>query len=192
MWGHVVLLLARLISYVGNIFQSPAGNIYAWADSSVVPSWLCRNPQRFKAFVGNCLSEVIELISPNCWQQVKGADNPADSVSRGIIPAEEIKNDLWWEGPQWLRLSESTWPEQPPQLDKPEPLEEKDDESKLVLNAIEEKPSILERLFNYTRLKRVTAWIFHVVHNCGRNPSQRTLGDALTTEELQCAQRCWI
>ena len=114
MWGHVVMLLARLISYVGNILQIPTGNIYAWADSSVVPSWLCRNPQRFKAFVGNCLSEVIELISPNCWQQVKGADNPADSVSRGIIPAEEIKNDLWWEGPQWLRLSESTWPEQPP------------------------------------------------------------------------------
>ena len=85
------VLLARLISYIGNIFPIPTGNIYAWTDSSVVLGWLRRNPRRFKRFVGNRVSEVIELLPPNCWQHVKGADNPADSASRGIFPAELIK-----------------------------------------------------------------------------------------------------
>ena len=55
-----------------------------------------------------------------------------------------------------------------------------------------EKPSILDRFSNYTRLKRVTAWIFHYAHNCGCHPSNRTLTDILTTEELGPAEWCWI
>ena len=71
-------------------------------------------------FVGSHITEVIELIPPNFWQHVKGADNPADLESTGIFPPELVKNDLLWEGPQWLRFSESHWFDQPPTLDNPE------------------------------------------------------------------------
>ena len=73
------MLLARLLSYVENILQFPTDKIYAWTDSSsVVLSWLRGNPRQFKTFVGNRVSEVIELIPPNRWQHMKGLDNPAD------------------------------------------------------------------------------------------------------------------
>ena len=178
------------MSHVGNVLQIPTDDTYAWTDSLVVLSWLRRNPRRFKTFVGNRVSEVIEIIPPNRWRHVKGTDNPADAASRGIFPAELIKNDLWWEGPQWLRLRESRWPDQPSLLEKPEPQEEKDDEPRLALVTMEET-SILDR-FSYTRLKRVTAWVFRFIKNCGCQAPMRALTGALTTEELQSAERYWI
>ena len=90
------VLLARLIGHVGNILQIPNSNIHAWTDSLVVLSWLRRNPRRFRTFVGNRVSEVIESVPPNRWQHVKGIDNPADPASRGLFPTELMKNGLWW------------------------------------------------------------------------------------------------
>ena len=134
---------------------------------------------------------MMKLIPPNCWQHVKGADNPADTVSRGIFPSELIKNYLRWEGPQWLWLSESHWRDQSPLLDKPEPHQERDEEPNLAITTVEE-PSLLDRFSNYTRLKRVTAWMFRFVHNCVPNTSKRTPSNTLTTEELQSAEWYWI
>ena len=31
---------------------------------------------------------------------------PADPVSRGINPEETIRDDLWWNGPRWLKTEE--------------------------------------------------------------------------------------
>ena len=181
------VLLARLY-YARNILQIPTGDTYTWTDSLVILSWLRGNPQRFKMLVGNRVSEVIELIPPNRWQHVKGVvNNPADPASRAsrvIFPAELIKNDLWWEGPQWLRLSKSCWPDQPPLSNKLEPNEEKGDETCLVLTTVEET-STLDRFSNYTRLKRGRAWMFRFLHSCGCQTSTRTLSNTLTADELQ-------
>ena len=88
------VLLARLVNHVGKVLQIHTNDAYAWTDSLVVLSWLRGNPRRFKTFVGNRVSEVMELIPPNRWQHVKGSDNPADSASRGVFPAELIKHVL--------------------------------------------------------------------------------------------------
>ena len=186
------LLLTKLIRHVGKILQIPTSDTYAWTDSLVVLSWLRGNPRRFRMFVGNRVSEIVKSIPPNRWQHVRGYDNPADSASTGIFPAELKKNNQWWEGPHWLKLPESHWPDQPSLLDDHEPHDERrNEEPCLALMAVEED-SILDRFSNYTRLKRVTAWMFRFVHNRGRHTSARTLSGALTTKELQSAERCWI
>ena len=43
---------------------------------------------------------------------MKGVDNPADCASRGLFPSELIDHNLWWEGPDWLKLPSSHWPDQ--------------------------------------------------------------------------------
>ena len=35
-----------------------------------------------------------------CWRHCSGEKNPADLLSRGVIPSE---NEIWWQGPTWLR-----------------------------------------------------------------------------------------
>lgn len=55
-------------------------------DSTVVLNWLISNPRRFKAYVGNRISHIIELIAPERWGHVEGISYPADCASRGMQP----------------------------------------------------------------------------------------------------------
>ena len=46
--------------------------------------------------------------SPDQWRHVSTAVNPADYLTRGV-KVEELVN-LKWEGPEYLKQDESTWP----------------------------------------------------------------------------------
>ena len=47
----------------------------------VVLCWLKRNPRRFKTFVGNRVSNVIDLVPSDRWHHVRSEENPADPAS---------------------------------------------------------------------------------------------------------------
>jgi hypothetical protein len=98
-------LLARLLYHVQNTFGLPLNCVYAWTDSTIVLSWLVGNPRCFKTYVGNRIYHILELTSPDRWNHVDGADNPADSPSRGLLPSELLGHGLWWYGPKWSRLN---------------------------------------------------------------------------------------
>ncbi len=70
------------------------------------------NPRRFKTYLGNRVSHIVELISPECWGHVEGKENPADCASRGLLPSELLGQSLWWNGPNWLKLNVDEWPKQ--------------------------------------------------------------------------------
>ena len=96
------VILAKLIGQVAKILDIPTGRIYGWTDSLVVLGWLRGNPRRFKTFVGNRVSEIVDLVPPSCWRYVNTETNPADCASRGLFPAELDRHDIWWHGPNWL------------------------------------------------------------------------------------------
>ena len=75
-------------------------------------SWLQGSPRRFKVFVGNRVAQIMELIPPERWRHVVSQDNPADCASHGMYPSELLTHDLWWNGPDWLKLNSPQWPEQ--------------------------------------------------------------------------------
>ena len=52
-------LLARLLHHVQQVFINC---VYAWADSTIILSWLVGNPRRFKMYVGNRVSRIVEVI----------------------------------------------------------------------------------------------------------------------------------
>ena len=105
-------LLARLLHYVQNTFGLPLNFFYAWTDSIIILNWLVGNSRRFKTYVGNSIYHILELTSPDRWNHVDGADNPADSPSRGLLPSELLGHELWWDGPKLLKLPSSEWPKQ--------------------------------------------------------------------------------
>ena len=41
-----------------------------------------------------------------------GKINPAASACRGQTMSQFLKNDTWFDGPQFLRQAESEWPRQ--------------------------------------------------------------------------------
>ena len=89
-------------------------------------NWLDGSPRRFKTYVGNRISTIVDLIPPDKWRHVRSADNPADCASRGLYPSMLRDHSLWWNGPTWLKEPRSSWPEKLPlPLNQPE-VEEKE------------------------------------------------------------------
>lgn len=69
------LMLSRILKHLE---QVPTSSIYAWTDSTIVLDWLNGNPRRFKTFVGNRVSEIMDTVPPKRWRHVPTECNPAD------------------------------------------------------------------------------------------------------------------
>ena len=185
-------LLAQLLHHVQQVFNLSLDQIYAWTDSTIVLSWLIGNPRRFNTYVANRVSYIVELIAPNRWNHVHGTDNPADCASRGLFPVELLEHQLWWNGPNWLTQPPTAWPHQS-DLPHIETTEER--VCTLHILTHNKVPIIpIDHYSSYTKLKRVTAWIFHFVNNCRANKNGCSLqsSSSLTTQELHTAETYWI
>lgn len=85
-------------------------SIYLWTDSSIILHWLNTSPNQLKTFVANRVCDIQEKTKIGDWRHVRTHDNPADLVSRGILPTNLITSPLWKAGPAWLKDTEINWP----------------------------------------------------------------------------------
>jgi hypothetical protein len=183
-------LLAKVLHHLKDVYHIPPQHVYAWTDSTIVLSWLDGSPKRFKTFVGNRISAIIDLIPPECWNHVISSDNPADCASRGLYPSELLHHDLWWKGPKWLALPQSEWPKTIPL-----PVNEIHDEQKevCVVSPVQTTTPVIpiERYSKFSRLLRVTAWIYRFVHSCCKgSPNSNPLH--LSVSEISVAEKYWV
>ncbi|GFX45687.1 integrase catalytic domain-containing protein [Trichonephila clavipes] len=85
-------------------------DVFAWTDSKIILSWLSSHPRKWKTFVANRTSEIMEVLPTKHWSHVPSKENPADIASRGIDLKCLPDCELWWQGPPWIRLETSSWP----------------------------------------------------------------------------------
>ena len=168
----------------------PPTNIYAWTDSRVALGWLRGNPRRFKPFVGNRVAEISETIPSGCWRHVQGVDNPADCASRGIFPSQLANHDPWWCGPQWLGRTTESWENSEEYPEHPIPSEERD-LPQIALAAQHLYLPLIEKISNYSRLRRVTAWMLRFIKNCRIKDDERMKRHVLTVQEIKHAEEFW-
>ncbi|GFW44422.1 integrase catalytic domain-containing protein [Trichonephila clavipes] len=67
------------------------------------------HPRKWKTFVANKTSEIMEVLPTKPWRHVPSKENPADIATRGIDPKCLPDCMLWWHEPPWLRLETSSW-----------------------------------------------------------------------------------
>ncbi|XP_055589329.1 uncharacterized protein LOC129741616 [Uranotaenia lowii] len=84
-----------------------------WTDSTCVLQWLKSLPTTWSTYVANRVSKIQTITENQSWRHVPGEQNPADLVSRGLLPEQIESISLWWEGPPWLKQETSSWPVQP-------------------------------------------------------------------------------
>ena len=72
--------------------------------------WLREIPSKWPTFIANRCADVHNLAPDAHWSHVRSEHNPADHVSRGILPSELSNLHHWWTGPGWLSDEQSTWP----------------------------------------------------------------------------------
>ncbi|XP_065073804.1 uncharacterized protein LOC135697870 [Ochlerotatus camptorhynchus] len=82
---------------------------FFWTDLTCVLRWIESTPATWTTFVANRVAKIQTLTEGWQWRHVPGTDNPADLISRGVSP-EDIDNELWWEGPNWLKEAPEAWP----------------------------------------------------------------------------------
>nr|XP_029725044.1 uncharacterized protein LOC115264994 [Aedes albopictus] len=162
--------------------------LHLFSDASEKASGVCAY-LRTKDAEANRVSKV-QASTENChWRHVPGEQNPADQISRGIWPEEIVDNQLWWEGPAWLRTSLENWPSL--QAFTSEGHEEERRRAACVITASETSnffAEYLARFSSFTTLIRTTAYLLRYLHNLRSKKGLRRSFGFLTTEELQLAE----
>ncbi|XP_028173753.1 uncharacterized protein LOC114362514 [Ostrinia furnacalis] len=97
------VLVTKLLREVAGVLNIDKSKLHAWTDSTIVLAWLGDHPSRWKTFVANRTAEILTLLDACQWAYVSSKENPADCASRGIPPFELTFNELWRNGPRWLK-----------------------------------------------------------------------------------------
>ncbi|GFW20807.1 integrase catalytic domain-containing protein [Trichonephila clavipes] len=75
-------LLSKLFKSVLRTLKHYTFDVFAWKDSKIVLSWLSGHPRKWKTFLANRTSEIIEVLPTKHWRHVPSKENPADIASR--------------------------------------------------------------------------------------------------------------
>ena len=52
----------KLLCHVRKVLDEPITSVFAWTNSTIVLSWLSDNPRRFKTYVGNRVSNILDQL----------------------------------------------------------------------------------------------------------------------------------
>jgi len=154
----------------------------------VALGWICSDPNRWKTFVCNRVTEIQTYTNPAQWRHCQGLDNPADHLSRGLLGDQIQSLNIWWHGPPWLARPAEDWPTGT--IPKSHGLPEEKKKQSQVLTATTPIRLIdATRFSSYWRLVRTTARILRFLNNVRR--IERTFGE-LTAVELTAARMYWV
>lgn len=127
--GAIVLaeMLERLVKDLPFDIQQS----HCCLDSRVALTWVTSAPHNYDIFVANRVSYIQEMQQPlengpklYSWHHVPGKRNPADIVSRGLLPKELVDTPYWINGPDFLHEAKV-------ELHVPEPLDPSDERLEL-------------------------------------------------------------
>lgn len=134
--------------------------IFYWTDAMIVLYWIQGDINKWKTYVQNRISIILSTSTPNQWNHVRTNDNPADCATRGLTPKQLKNMELWWRGPEWLKRRNTTWKKyiiSDMNIDRTATEERA---GKVNVHATIIESSFLCRYSSYTKLLRITAWLF--------------------------------
>ncbi|GFY35699.1 uncharacterized protein TNCV_2619911 [Trichonephila clavipes] len=99
------VLAAKFMKKVKEALNPHITAVHFWSYSTIVISWVHRE---LKTFVANRVSKINQLSSCDQWHHIASEQNPADVLSRGLLPEELRDDSLWWHGTELLQSTYST------------------------------------------------------------------------------------
>ncbi|OXA48910.1 uncharacterized protein LOC110854898 [Folsomia candida] len=159
-----------------------------WSDSTTALSWIQRNNE-WGTFVGNRVREILKMSDAKQWKHVPGKLNPADLPSRGCN-ARELVQSRWWEGPDWLREDQNSWPSQDFEISEEEITAEKKKSSAVKMTVVtpHQVPWYAERFSSFYKNVCVVGWMKRFHHNATRSRCERIHSRNLTVKEVEAAE----
>ena len=168
--------LAVTLSLLIKREMSFQGSFSFWTDSSVVLSYINNGSTRFKVFVANKVSFILQNSDHSMWHHIPGSDNPADCGSRGHW------SQIWLQGPPFLfsNLSSISAQNYPLATDNCEVI---------CLDTHIKKVNCenFPILLTWFQTIRLWAWLLRFISNALPN-SQRIMSKVLSVTELDYAK----
>ncbi|GFT43606.1 uncharacterized protein TNCV_3362401 [Trichonephila clavipes] len=167
--------------------------VHFWSDSSIVISWIHRESRELKTFVANRVSKINQLSSREQWHHIASEQNPADVLSRGLLPEELRDDSLWWHGPELLQSTYSTTV-----IAGPTQRDDFDCELRVSVRTLETSllnsknfdffNHLMDLSNNYFKIIHIVSYIYRFLHNCRSKVKKR---GPLTTSEVNDAET-WL
>jgi len=181
------LVLAQLLQKLTDAWEIDRHKCHLWTDSTVVLSWLNAQSNRLKVYVSNRVNQILELTNASQWNYVRTDKNPADMISRGTNVTEISASKLWWNGPDWLGISDELWEKIPRNRLKEEEIPEQRT-IQFALVGVQSNQELVQHYSSWSRLQRATTWLKRFVEylRTRRVPSEVHL----SVRELQAAEVC--
>ena len=142
---------------------------------------------------------IRDKVPVDCWSFVIGVENPADLSTRANSSLSNLCNDLWFHGPEFLRLPEEQWHNNKFFDDCNDVvLSEESVDCNVLLSSISSTKGIgvimsVERFGCLGKVLRVTGYVLRFVKNLKRciGGKEKVLGD-LVVENIEEAERVWL
>jgi hypothetical protein len=209
-------ILARLVNTVKQSLPHEL-SVYYWVDSMTVLCWI-RNERCWKQYVRDRVNEIRSLTEKSAWRFCPGTLNPADLPTRGLSATELSTNEMWWNGPQFLKSSEEEWPT----MDTTKSITTESADSEVLkttprvyhslstTSTMKQEHSRVQldelidcnKFSNLNKLLRVTAYVLRFLRNLksrvsARKPTKMKTDltihtELLKGEEINEAEICWI
>ncbi|GFR15756.1 integrase catalytic domain-containing protein [Trichonephila clavata] len=168
-------------------------NIYYWTDSLISYYWIRGNSSAFKPYIKNRVQEIQLLSDTSQWGHCPGKNNPADLLSRGTSAVKLAQNELWWNGPPWLKLTPDHWPNRHRDILDSELCSEELEYRSSVHEAVTQQRESLVDINRFSSLKKllkVTAWVSRFVNNA--RIVNKSMNFYITADEIQNAEYFWL
>ncbi|XP_038107028.1 uncharacterized protein LOC119766511 [Culex quinquefasciatus] len=188
-------LLVDLMVKVLESFTHLEVELVAWSDSQIVLHWLSSLPRKWKTFVANRTSKILQFLPRKHWLHVSSKNNPADCASRGITPLELLMHPLFY-GPSWLKEIKDYWRIEPlGEVEEDELLEMRTTITCLFASAVpppwcdhETLTFLLNRYSDLAHIRRILCWINRLrLNSLARRTNAPKLEGPLTPMEINDA-----
>ncbi|KAK3735155.1 hypothetical protein QZH41_020254, partial [Actinostola sp. cb2023] len=158
-----------------------------WTDSTCVLRYIENKDKRFQTFVANRAAAILDQSTETQWKYVETSLNPADEASRGMTVDAFLHNKRWTDGPDFLKQSEETWPQRPPDMgqipnDDPEVKKTIEVFAIEVSNDSDYISKVLEKFSSWTRLKKIIAWVLCYKNNLRKQSQRRKANEVISCQ----------
>jgi hypothetical protein len=102
------LVATQFLRYFFQVTECHISKTTLWIDSAIALAWIRGYPNRWKTFVRNRGTEILEYTAPSQWRHCAGSENPADILARGLHAHDLKTSTTWWNGPVWLLGPQTT------------------------------------------------------------------------------------
>jgi len=92
----------ELAGFVQRELSFHVAQVVFWTDSTSVLCYIRSTARRYRNFVANRIVVIQSASSTEQWRHVGTAENPADVASRGVMPDQLPRSEIWLNGPAFF------------------------------------------------------------------------------------------